>query len=310
MFTDQLLRQFSTAEIFAKGQQYHEQGRIRNLTKRGQLYQAEVSGTSTYFSQILLERGEIQAYCTCPYEAGHWCKHLVAVGLAIAQGEFEEKPSISYGIEPLVNFVQKYVKTSEERYTHGFVEQVLGKNPFLQAEFLRYVREEAGPLVDIPTLGKEWAQHIREEEENFDHQTEKNCLSQFLESLDEGHYDTAGQYWLTAYEAKVLLKKDKALLRAESLLSLMASHLEDNLRASILSPKIAKRLLEILFSRWDLGEQGKGVVYAWEDVAWLLENLCADQVSATFIQQKFMAYTLSHPFLEPVKEKIWEILGS
>lgn len=308
MFSEQLLHQLSTPETFSRGMAYFRDGRLRKLIKMGQVYQAEILGGQNYFTQISFENGEFQGYCTCPYAGDHWCKHLIATALGINEEAFEEIPNQSIALEPLSGFMGKYVKTAEKYLLFGFVEQVMAKNPHLQAEFLRYLRAWTGPLVDIPRLSSEWLLLLNQSEEEFDHQIESNCVLPLLEALEFGQYDSAGQYWLAAYEG-YLKAEQPSKLRAERLMSLMATHLEDALRESISPTAVSKRLIELIFTRWDHFQQHGPPRYQWSQVAWLLELLCADQVTAQFIRHKLDAYGLHDPFLLPVQEKIDEILG-
>ena len=55
------------------------------VVRRGQQFQAEVEGSQyePYRVQITYDAGGItQAMCSCPYEWGGWCKHIVATLLA------------------------------------------------------------------------------------------------------------------------------------------------------------------------------------------------------------------------------------
>ncbi len=309
MFATQLIKQLSSSATFARGLSYYREGRLRTLIKREQTYQGEITGSRPYYTQISIESGEVLAYCTCPYRKENWCKHLVATALGIQEEAYEEIPNQSIGLEPLSGFMSKHVREARHFHTFGFLEQLMAKNPHLQAEFLRYVRALPGPLVDIPQTAEDWTAFISEKNDEFQFQVEGKCLLPLLEALEFGQYDTAGQYWLAAYEAYLHSQDAQARYKVQSLSSLMATHLEDALRESILPPPLAKRLIELIFSRWDYFQQWGPPSYQWSEVAWLLELLCADMVSAQFVQHKITAYSLNDPFLTPVKEKIGEILG-
>ncbi|MCI4667490.1 MAG: hypothetical protein MRZ79_04960 [Bacteroidia bacterium] len=309
MFSELLLRQLSEPEVFRRGMNYYREGRLRKLIKIEQVYQAEILGSQNYFTQILFEGGEFQGYCTCPYSENKWCKHLVATALGINDEAYEEIPNQSIALEPLSGFMSKYVKTAEKFHLFGFVEQMMAKNPHLQAEFLRYQRSWPGPLVDIPTLSTKWLEIIENEELEFEHEIDIHCSLPLMEAIEFGRYDTAGQYWLTAYETYLKAGSNKSRLRAEGLGSLMATQLEDVLREAISPTSVSKRLIELLFFRWGYWQQHGPPYYQWSQVAWLLELLCADMVTAQFTKHKLEAFGLDDPFLIPVKEKIEEILG-
>jgi uncharacterized Zn finger protein len=92
------IRRNSTPQSFSKGEDYYRSGAVSSLTLRGTLLQAEVEGNEPlpYEVTVELEEGEIGAYCTCPYDWGGWCKHIVAVLLAgIDRGDtIKTRPSL------------------------------------------------------------------------------------------------------------------------------------------------------------------------------------------------------------------------
>lgn len=67
---------------FARGQQYVD--RVRGLKASGACASASVTGTADYAVELDWATGAIEGSCTCPHwEGGFFCKHLVAVGLAV-----------------------------------------------------------------------------------------------------------------------------------------------------------------------------------------------------------------------------------
>src|SRR5512144_3238185 len=79
------LRQQAGEAAFQKGLAYYQQGAVVSLVKRGDHVQAAVEGSAytPYRVRIDLDVGGItSAECTCPYDRGGWCKHIVATLLA------------------------------------------------------------------------------------------------------------------------------------------------------------------------------------------------------------------------------------
>jgi uncharacterized Zn finger protein len=75
------IRDYSDVQSFARGETYYAQGAVVSLVQREQRLQAEVEGNTPlpYRVQILFDPGGITAAtCTCPYDWGGWCKHIVA----------------------------------------------------------------------------------------------------------------------------------------------------------------------------------------------------------------------------------------
>lgn len=97
--TEAMVREGATAETFRRGQEYERQGAVGTILRRGDLLQAEVEGSDVYPYTVSIRTdaaGLIEAGCTCPYEWGGWCKHIVAVLLALidAPDAVEERPSL------------------------------------------------------------------------------------------------------------------------------------------------------------------------------------------------------------------------
>ena len=93
------IRQHADAETFRRGRQYEQDGAVLDLALRGMVLQAEVEGSQydPYRVRIAFDTGGvIEASCTCPYDWGGWCKHIVATLLAYihAPAEIEARPAL------------------------------------------------------------------------------------------------------------------------------------------------------------------------------------------------------------------------
>src|SRR2546430_2417253 len=97
--TEETIRQYSSAQSFQRGSDYYQEGAVISLVRRGTTLQAEVEGSevSPYIVCCAFDSNEdLIATCTCPYDWGGWCKHIVATCLAcIHQPEMiEERPPL------------------------------------------------------------------------------------------------------------------------------------------------------------------------------------------------------------------------
>ncbi len=104
--TEAQIRQYAAADTFQRGRDYYQQGAVVALIKRGALLQAEVEGSraAPYRVHCAFDSpGQITATCSCPYEWGGWCKHIVAALLAcIKEPEtIEERPALESILEKL-----------------------------------------------------------------------------------------------------------------------------------------------------------------------------------------------------------------
>lgn len=83
--TEAQIRTLASAESFSRGRDYYESGAVVDLQQRGDTLLAQVEGSSyePYEVTVELENGElVDAECTCPYDWGGFCKHIVAVLLS------------------------------------------------------------------------------------------------------------------------------------------------------------------------------------------------------------------------------------
>ena len=72
----------ASPESYRRGEDYYEQGAVLALTRRGDALQARVAGSdfAPYSVRVSFDgTGITSATCSCPYDWGGWCKHIVAV---------------------------------------------------------------------------------------------------------------------------------------------------------------------------------------------------------------------------------------
>jgi len=99
-FTEADIDELASASSVERGYGYFHSGAVSEIVRRGDLITAEVAGSSyrPYEVQITLdENGIFDADCSCPYDWGGYCKHIVAVLLAcLEQAEaIAELPSLA-----------------------------------------------------------------------------------------------------------------------------------------------------------------------------------------------------------------------
>lgn len=96
--SEALIREGASGESFRRGREYHREGAVLSLVLRADILHAEVAGSEPETYAITVRWGRVgipDADCTCPYEYGGWCKHIVAALLAYIDdpGSVEERPS-------------------------------------------------------------------------------------------------------------------------------------------------------------------------------------------------------------------------
>lgn len=98
--TEAQIRQEASAESFARGAEYFRRGAVGTLILRGDQLHAEVEGSEYEPYRVTVSfdpAGVRAASCTCPYDWGGWCKHIVATLLAFAAqpSDVERRPPLA-----------------------------------------------------------------------------------------------------------------------------------------------------------------------------------------------------------------------
>jgi uncharacterized Zn finger protein len=124
--TEDIIRALSTPQSFERGQQYYRAGSVFNTSRQGDLLFGECEGSMapTYRLQVELDEGGVRsAFCTCPYEMGGYCKHIVALLLAYlyTPEEFIERKGIDEMLagldrEDLLELIHKMVENDHNLY--------------------------------------------------------------------------------------------------------------------------------------------------------------------------------------------------
>lgn len=93
------IQSLATDKSYDRGYDYYEEGYVENMKKRGNVISAEVEGSEydLYQVQIKLNESGIESTsCSCPYDWGGICKHIVATFLNYVNDPeaFVELPSV------------------------------------------------------------------------------------------------------------------------------------------------------------------------------------------------------------------------
>jgi uncharacterized Zn finger protein len=93
------IRAKASSDSFSRGYSYFQSGAVADVALRGSTIQGHVEGSqyTPYRINITFDQGGVtSASCTCPYDWGGWCKHIVAVLLTcLHEGEdIETRPAL------------------------------------------------------------------------------------------------------------------------------------------------------------------------------------------------------------------------
>lgn len=97
--TEAQVREHASDESFQRGREYQRDGAVVSLAWRDDTLEAQVWGSQAtpYRVHVAFDAaGVTSATCTCPYDWGGWCKHLVAALLEAAERPQEviERPPV------------------------------------------------------------------------------------------------------------------------------------------------------------------------------------------------------------------------
>ncbi len=77
-----VIRTGAAPESFARGKEYYHNDAISNAAIQGNTLSADCEGTSAPYYRVRVElddAGIRSVDCSCPYEYGGYCKHIVAL---------------------------------------------------------------------------------------------------------------------------------------------------------------------------------------------------------------------------------------
>ncbi|MDP4023278.1 SWIM zinc finger family protein [Methylobacterium sp. NEAU 140] len=99
------IRALTTPEVYERGRSYQRAGAVSGLVARGAEISAAVEGSEAepYRVTLRIADGAVaETRCTCPYEWGGACKHVVAALLALRAkpGALAERPPLREILEP------------------------------------------------------------------------------------------------------------------------------------------------------------------------------------------------------------------
>lgn len=125
-------------DLLRKGFEYYLNGHVDQLEQTSaDLWIAEVEGTEIYDVEVQLDKNSIKDWeCSCPYEYGPICKHVVALLYALAEDtdlETEESPKPKKSKKDQVTEV---FKKASKKDLQGFITEQFKSEPTLKNSFL------------------------------------------------------------------------------------------------------------------------------------------------------------------------------
>lgn len=124
--TETALKSLTSTESYARGNELYRAGAIYDIFRQGNVLTGKCEGSSAPFYQlrVTIDEGGIQeASCTCPYDWGGYCKHIIALILTYIHDPdtFVEQQRVEELLtdldkESLVRLIGKMVEKDPDLY--------------------------------------------------------------------------------------------------------------------------------------------------------------------------------------------------
>ena len=136
-----MIRRYASSQSWQRGEAYYHDGYVRRVFQRGNSLSAEVEGNDIrpYQVRISFDGEELGAvYCSCPYDYGGCCKHIVATLLVCLRepARIELRPSLEEILDRL-NEVQ----------TQALIQELVADKPELINDIEYFAERVAPPVV-------------------------------------------------------------------------------------------------------------------------------------------------------------------
>jgi len=161
--TEDIINDLASGTSLRKGYSYFHDGAVVKLWIESGAYRAHVEGSELYTVTVSEKKGSIQTDCTCPYDWGGVCKHVVAAMLAIVHDKGIKKHKRD----------TKDIKALIEKVDAGR----------LKAFLFEILSGDAALLGDFKIFAKG-----KEETANTSEKYKKEILSQLNKLKDKGYY--------------------------------------------------------------------------------------------------------------------------
>ena len=133
--TEDLILKKVTEKSFRRGKAYYESEMVESVIHRGSRLFAEVLGNDEdlYYVGIALREDDFDASCTCPYDWGGYCKHIVAVLLTW----IHDRAAVS-----LRTPIEDLLASLDAEGLRALVFKIIESNPELSETVDRFCRQE------------------------------------------------------------------------------------------------------------------------------------------------------------------------
>ncbi|WP_422137821.1 SWIM zinc finger family protein [Endozoicomonas sp. ALC020] len=149
--TDQQLVKLAGEKAFSRGKGYYQEGRVTDLTIRGQRISASVMGSEVYQVNLVYTQSALDGSCNCPASDGiDFCKHCVAVAMVLR--DKVSVPRVKKGAQATDVLAAYLLQMPKEELVGHFVEMIDASRSVREHWLLK--AETALGIMDRKTIRK------------------------------------------------------------------------------------------------------------------------------------------------------------
>ncbi len=271
------IRELCTEQSFQRGLRYFEEGRVKIKEASASQTVATVIGMDNY--QVKIDLDDFSAVCNCPYDLEGYCKHIVAVFLAIDNEPEKVDRIIDEGSQELRE-MHALLERTEPDVLNDFFARELETNPELRSRFMA----RFSPIGE----GKSLSSYKDEIDSIFDEAEDEHGLIFYDNNLDFEKFEGLAEIHIQKDDFLEAAKIYQAL--AEKIAEKM-DHVDDSdgyyggefshfleafvecIQQAELETNVKRKYIDYLFNRYLLRDPD----YFQDDYFDALKELCASK---------------------------------
>ena len=202
LFSKNQLKAQANQSSFERGLNYYNTGSVKNVIRRGNVFEGKVKGSSLYKVKLEEEGNECVFECSCPYDYDGICKHAVALGLAVIDKKYTEEKSTAIidvptnvNDQPADELFLTYFSKVDQASKNDFLLALLSRNADLRAQFLHFLYSQVPTASATSSFSPGKPVAVQPSQINPD--TVRDEVFMLLSSMDfdELDYDTYGRQY-------------------------------------------------------------------------------------------------------------------
>jgi hypothetical protein len=271
------IRDLCTSEVFDRARNYRDEERIERIDRFDETVNAAVQGSQPepyeveiQFVDGAVEPENVDATCTCPYDWGGYCKHIIAVLLELAEGDIE--------LEDEREAVERVLSDAHPEELREFLLDESERDADLRRRLLtRFEEQDTQSLYDYK---KEMSQQYRGP---YTYRYEGPDFSEFHD-LAEAHREQGNPLEAaTIYRAMTEVRIENMDMVQDYYGEDFEAELDafvECIREADLDHEEKREFIDYLFERWESDDAAVGTFSGqYEDALW---ELCTDNADLQY----------------------------